>query len=68
MRKPSYKEFESDLEHTCRACLNKKYGAELTPGDCSYLMYPAVCTNCGEVKNIVSGVRFGKRFRIRMRF
>ena len=67
MRKPSYREFKSDMEHTCRACLNEKYRAKLTPRDCDYLMYPAVCRYCGEVKNIVAWVKFGKRLRIWLR-
>ena len=38
----------------CRECLNQLYQLQLQRGSCRYCVYPAVCKNCGEVRNIVA--------------
>ncbi len=45
--------------NVCRKCINKKYRIHLVHTDCKYeLPYPALCPNCKEMKNIVTGFRF----------
>lgn len=56
-----YRRIKNEFRKTCRVCLNQKYGLSLKPKDCQYEGYPHVCHSCGEVKNIVSGIRFRKR-------
>ena len=51
-------------ENTCRSCLNKKYQLNLSSADCHYLIYPQKCHSCGEIKNIVSGIRWKKRITL----
>lgn len=44
--------------NVCRQCINKTYKVHLLHTDCVYgLMYPAKCSSCGEMKNIVTGLR-----------
>ena len=62
-----YHKIKQALGHTCRNCLNEQLHLSLEPEDCYYFMYPAVCSRCGEVKNIVDGVRFWKRMEIRLK-
>ena len=41
----------------CRQCINKTYNIHLLHTDCKYgLLYPSKCANCGEMKNIVTGL------------
>lgn len=61
-----FKPIKNDLHHTCRACLNKKYHIDLQPENCLYAIYPAECSHCKEVKNIVQEIRFPARMRIRL--
>ena len=56
-----YRYIKRDLGSICRACLNKKYGIRLKTKDCIYEDYPRVCHECGEVKNIVCGIKLPKR-------
>ncbi|MBR5309913.1 MAG: hypothetical protein IKU42_02160 [Oscillospiraceae bacterium] len=51
-------------KNLCRECVNREYGLELTRNDCEYWSYPGTCSCCGEVKNIVTGVVFLKRWKI----
>lgn len=41
----------------CRCCINETYHTCLFSTDCMYGIYPAKCARCGEVKNIVIGLR-----------
>ena len=44
--------------NVCRACLNEAYRVHLEQTDCRYgYPYPARCPRCGEVRNIVTGLR-----------
>lgn len=43
--------------HRCRRYINRKYRLRLEPRDCYYWQYPAHCDDCGEVRNIVTGIR-----------
>ena len=51
----------NDLGHICLDCLNKKYKIKLKEEDCDYDIYPHSCCRCGNVKMIVSDIRFSKR-------
>lgn len=48
----------------CRRCINVKYGLDLIPPDCIYQHFPAICPQCGEVRNIVADLPFRSRVRI----
>lgn len=62
-----YSRFKYEISRNlCRECINSEYGLELTRDDCEYWKYPGTCSCCGEVKNIVTGVMFLKRFKIWM--
>jgi len=61
-----YSVIKTDMGHVCRTCLNDHYGVSLSPRDCVYQLYPAVCVRCGEVKNIVERIRLMKRIQIRL--
>ena len=63
----NYRIIKQDLGHTCRECLCEQHRIRLKPQDCYYQMYPAVCSRCGNVKNIVEDIRFGKRLLIRLK-
>ena len=42
----------------CRSCINTTYNIQLLNTDCKYgLLYPSQCVKCGEMKNIVTGLR-----------
>ena len=53
----------------CRRCINQLFGVHLKHKDCRYgVPYPQRCRACGEMRNIVTGLRmtgklklFGKR-------
>ncbi len=43
----------------CRQCINVTYDTHLKHFDCLYgTPYPGNCPSCGEMKNIVTGLRF----------
>ena len=48
----------------CRRCINMKYGLELMPYDCIYQHFPAVCPQCGEVRNIVADLPLKSRLLV----
>ena len=49
----------------CRRCINAAYRAHLTPQDCRYgYPYPSRCFRCGEVHNIVTGLRLSGRLKL----
>lgn len=56
-----YKLLKKDLGNICRVCLNKKYGLNLQPKHCIYDIYPGLCGECNNVKNIVRDIHFSKR-------
>jgi len=60
-----YSRIKKNIGHLCRSCMNDVYGIHLTPHDCDYAMYPALCYRCGEVKNIVTNIHSAKRMKIR---
>lgn len=62
-----YKSIKNSMGHTCRTCLNDKYGINLKSADCRYTVYPSVCYRCGEVKNIVEHIRLRKRLLLRLK-
>lgn len=41
----------------CRECINREYGAKLTPKDCIYYDYPYTCFCCQQHRNIVKKFR-----------
>ena len=50
--------------NVCRQCINKAFGIHLNHTDCKYdLLYPGKCPGCGEMKNIVTGLRMSGRFK-----
>ena len=61
-----YAGIQKDMRHLCRNCLNEKHAIGLQPKDCIYAMYPEMCCRCGQMKNIVSEIRFYKRLKIRL--
>ena len=48
----------------CRRCINRKYRVKLEPSDCIYGMYPSPCAVCGDVHNIVIGLRTGGKMKL----
>ena len=61
-----YKEFKRKVGgHWCRRCINAEYPLELESSDCLYFHFPLECERCGEVRNIVTDIRFMKRFPLR---
>lgn len=49
----------------CRRCINREYGVELKPEDCVYdIPFPARCRNCGEMRNIVTGLRLRGKMKL----
>lgn len=62
-----YSYIEEDLGTLCRSCLNKKYNVKLTPKNCEYDDYPRLCYRCEEIKNIVCGIKPGKRLLLRLK-
>lgn len=48
----------------CRRCINERYDLNLQPYDCRYMIYASPCTGCGELSNIVEGVRFTGFFKL----
>lgn len=54
----------------CRRCLNGAFGVHLRHRDVLYREEPGVCRRCGQVHNIVRGIRLFSRhkvFGLRMR-
>ena len=62
-----YRNINAELGRVCRNCLNEQYHLGLSSKHCSYMMYPSVCSRCGEVKNIVVSINFFKRLMIRLK-
>ena len=59
-----YRSIKPSLGNTCRSCLNDSFKIDLKPSDCYYMIYPQRCSNCGEIKNIVSRIRWKKRLML----
>ncbi len=50
--------------NVCRQCINKEYGIHLLHTDCQYgMMYPGKCPCCGDMKNIVTGIKLSGFFK-----
>ncbi|MCC8167984.1 MAG: hypothetical protein LIO37_01405 [Clostridiales bacterium] len=61
----AYKELKGDgLGKTCRQCLNERYHLKLKPTDCIYYGYKYPCIRCGQVGNIVIGIRRISRWKL----
>lgn len=61
----TYKEFSLEYSgRACRSCINIAARAHLVRKNCIYVEYPAKCTVCGEVKNIVQDVTLGGRWKM----
>ena len=56
-----YADFESEMHGYCRRCINDTLGIHFTHEDCEYWDFPERCRKCGEVKNIVTGIRLLSR-------
>lgn len=50
--------------HRCRRCINAHHRLKLEPKDCFYWQYPTVCQECGEVRNIVTGIRPWSKWKL----
>lgn len=59
-----YRTIKRSMNDICRSCLNEELHIDLEPVDCYYLMYPQMCRRCGEMKNIVTDIRWRKRIRL----
>ena len=60
--------FQSAGGDICRRCINRKHHANLKRSDCLYgIGYPCVCTSCGEVRNIVTGLRLRGKIKLLFR-
>lgn len=54
--------YGSDL---CRGCINSLCHAELERNDCLYgNIYPERCDHCGEMRNIVKGLRLSGKLKL----
>ena len=53
------------FSNTCRRCVNQKHHLDLRSTDCYYWPYPAQCRECGEVCNIVIGITFLAKVKLR---
>lgn len=51
-------------ERCCRECLNKKYHVRLSRQNCKYWRYPAPCSDCGEVRHIVTNLSFWGKWKL----
>ena len=52
----------------CRRCINRKYHTNLKRSDCLYgIPFPRVCTSCGAVQNIVTGLRMSGKIKLLFR-
>jgi len=61
-----YKEFKQKVcGQWCRRCINAEYHLDLETSDCLYFHFPLECERCGEVRNIVTDIRFMKRLPLR---
>ncbi|MBQ8145176.1 MAG: hypothetical protein IJ039_00175 [Clostridia bacterium] len=59
-----HKSFKKHFHGHCRSCINKKTGVHFKHKNCEYWDYPEACESCGEVKNIVTGIRFFSRIML----
>ncbi len=59
-----YEEIRGDIGRLCRACLNEKYQLRLTSKHCEYMIYSAICPQCGQRKNIVDGLDTFARMQV----
>ena len=60
--------FQSAGGDLCRRCINRKYHTNLKRTDCLYgIGYPCVCGSCGEVRNIVTGLRLRGKIKLLFR-
>ena len=50
--------------NVCRHCIRKYYKVNLLPDDCIYEQFPAECSCCGEMHNIVAGLTFHGSFKL----
>ena len=49
----------------CRRCINREFGVDLNPEDCTYENpFPELCSNCGEIRNIVTGLRLRGKIKL----
>ena len=59
-----YRAMKRSMYDICRNCLNEEFHIDLEPVDCYYMMYPQKCRRCGEMKNIVTKIRWRKRIKL----
>ena len=59
-----YKDFKKEFHGYCRRCINERLGIHYVHKDCEYWEFPETCVKCGEVKNIVVGIRFFSRMKM----
>ena len=59
--------FSPQHEHICRRCINRQYGINLQSRDCKYWHWPTHCAQCGNVRNIVVGLRFSGKWKMAFR-
>ncbi|MBQ9197290.1 MAG: hypothetical protein IJ157_08600 [Clostridia bacterium] len=51
----------------CRSCINRYYHVHLRRSECIYLDHQDQCASCGEVKNIVRGVKLKGALKLLMK-
>lgn len=56
-----------EFGRSCRRCINAANKLSLKTEDCFYLPYPAVCSHCAQMQNIVIEVRSGMRMLLKLR-
>ncbi|MBE6674707.1 MAG: hypothetical protein E7596_06335 [Ruminococcaceae bacterium] len=59
-----YKVFKEEMHGYCRRCINKRLKVHFKHKDCEYWDFPENCKKCGEVKNIVIGIRTLSRWKM----
>ena len=60
-------DFSPQHAHLCRRCINRQYGVNLKPRDCKYWAWQTPCAQCGNVHNIVVGLRFTGKWKMYFR-
>ncbi len=59
-----YGSFRKKFHGHCRSCINGGLGIHFKHEDCEYWEFPEPCVSCGEVKNIVIGIKPLSRIKL----
>lgn len=55
---------ERGMGHFCLNCLNRRYNLKLKMEDCIFGYYKYPCDQCGQMKNIVTGIVLTSRWKL----